>query len=459
LRHRLWLSLVVLTFLLLGSAASTAAAGSDWTAYQHDAAGSGFNGGETALNAGNAHTLHASWVAHGAGGGMSAQALSVGNVVYWGSWDGMFHATRLSAPGAGTNLWTRNLGQTHVAGCGPGTAALAGTPAYGSIGGTPTLYVADGGNNAAGGGNVVLSALNASTGTTEWQTNLSPVAPDNFAWSSPVLSGGSVYYSLSSLADCPVVPGRIIKVNATSGAIQGSVSIGAGVWGTPTVDQGTGMMYVPVGAPSHSGGFSDALVEVNTSSMTVVAHWTVPPSQTLSDGDFGSVPTLFTGGGRQLVGLGNKNGIFYAWDRTNIAAGPVWQRQVAIGGNGPQGGQGTLSPAVFDGSTLYVAGGHTTIGRACGGGVRALDPATGTSKWEFCASGHILGPLAGSPGLIAVGAGSSVVVLNSATGALLFRYGQPSRRVFWAGPSIGNGHIFAGNMDSSLTALGLPGTR
>jgi hypothetical protein len=272
--------------------------------------------------------------------------------------------------------------------------------------------------------------------------------------------GGSVYVSTSSLADAPVIAARVYKLNATTGAVQASVSVGGGVFGTPTVDSATGDMYVPVGGPS--GGGTDlafSLVELRASDLAVVAHWTVPKSQLLSDGDFGSVPTLFTatigGATRRLVGLGNKNGIFYAWDRTNIAAGPVWERQVATGGDDPQGGNGTLSPAVWDGSTLFVAGGSTKIGgKSCAGGVRALNPATGASMWEFCATtGHVLGALAAAPGVIAVPAGPSVLVLNASTGKQLAAYKNPSGAQYWGAPSIGGGHLFAPGMDGTLTAL------
>ena len=36
-----------------------------------------------------------------------------------------------------------------------------------------------------------------------------------------------------------------------------------------------------------------------------------------------------------MIGACNKNGIYYAWRRQNLAAGPVWQRQVGnTGGTG-----------------------------------------------------------------------------------------------------------------------------
>jgi polyvinyl alcohol dehydrogenase (cytochrome) len=429
---------------------------SDWTQYTFDASGSGDNTGETAITPGNVASLHAGWVVKG-GRSVSAQPLVVAGVVYWGSWDGYLHATSLATH---ATLWRRALGFTTCAKCNPRVAGMASTPAYGAIGSTPVLWVADGGNDTVGGGHVAVFAVNATNGAIIWRRNVVAVGSDTFFWSSVRVFGGSVYVATSSQADAPVIPAHVYKLNAATGAIQANVSTGGGVFGTLSIDSATGMIYVPVGSPTGGGtnDFATSLLQVRASDLSVVAHWTVPKSQQLSDGDFGSVPTLFDatigGGTRHMVGLGNKNGLFYAWDRSNIAAGPVWEKQVAIGSNDPQGGGGTLSPAVWDGATLYVAGGNTVIGATrCPGGVRALDPATGAYKWEFCVTtGHVLGALAAAPGLVVVPAGPSILVL-SAAGRQLAAYRNPSGALYWGAPSIGNGHIFAPGMDGSLAAL------
>lgn len=439
-----------------GQAASAQAGGADWAQYTYNDAGSGLNAGDMTINAGNAATLHATWVAH-SGRAASAQPLVVGGVAYWGSWDGNLHATSLAS---GATLWTRAIGTTTCGKCSPKVAGAAATPAYGEIGSTPVLWAFGGGNDTVGGGQVAAFAINASTGAIIWRTNIVAVGGDTFAWSSVRVLGGSVYVSTSSLADQPVIAARVYKLDATTGAMQTSVSVGGGIFGTPTIDTATGDMYVPGGGPSGGGtNLAFSLIELRTSDLAVLAHWTVPASQRLADGDFGSVPTLFTatigGKARQLVGLGNKNGIFYAWDRTNIAAGPVWEDQVAVSGDNPQGGNGTLSPAVWDGSTLYVAGGSTKIGgKSCAGGVRALNPATGASKWQFCATtGHVLGAIAAAPGVIAVPAGPDVLVLNATSGKQLFAYKNPSGAQYWGAPSIGDGHLLAPGMDGTVTAL------
>ena len=100
----------------------------------------------------------------------------------------------------------------------------------------------------------------------------------------------------------------------------------------------------------------------------------MPQSQLYSDPDFGTTPTLFTaiinGVSRPLVGALNKNGLFYAWDRTNVAAGPVWETRIA----NPAGGPLSIVSATWDGSRLYVGGGNTIInGVGCYENISALE--------------------------------------------------------------------------------------
>lgn len=82
-------------------------------------------------------------------------------------------------------------------------------------------------------------------------------------------------------------------------------------------------------------------------------------------------------------------------------------------------------------------------------------PATGAYKWQFCVTtGHVLGAFAAANGLVAVPAGASIVVVST-SGKQLASYHNPSAALYWGGPSIGDGHVLAGGMDGSLTALAL----
>jgi polyvinyl alcohol dehydrogenase (cytochrome) len=239
---------------------------------------------------------------------------------------------------------------------------------------------------------------------------------------------------------------------------------GGGVWGAPTIDAANGTIYFATGnagACSSSETFPVSLIEVKAADLSLVQYWHVPSSEQTVDGDFGSSATLFTatitGVVTQMVGISNKNGIYYAFNRNNISTGPVWRARVAKAGSCPQCGDGSISPAAWDGTTLYVAGGNTTIrGINCKGGLRAVNPATGAFIWEHCMyAGPILGAVSAVPGVIVVGEGNFVIVVDAVTSTTLFRYQDPNANsVFWGAASISNGVLYIGNQDG-LYAFGL----
>src|SRR5439155_1518440 len=78
---------------------------------------------------------------------------------------------------------------------------------------------------------------------------------------------------------------------------------------------------------------------------------------------------------RALVGVANKNGIYYVFSRASLDRGPVARLRIATGGNPPTSGNGTISPSAVDGARLYVGGGHIAIGgQVVAGTVSAYDP-------------------------------------------------------------------------------------
>jgi len=202
---------------------------------------------------------------------------------------------------------------------------------------------------------------------------------------------------------------------------------------------------------------------LNASNLAFVSSWQVPPSQQTSDGDFVDTPTLFSatinGTAHTLVGVANKNGIYYALDEANLGAGPVWQDRVAVGGDSPQTGKGSISPSAWDGTTLYVAGGGTTIGSvSCSGGLRAVNPVNGSYIWQDCLTdGPVLGPVSASPGIVAVAEGNALELINSSSGQVLFKAADTSSSLYYGGPSIANGVVYIGTQSGNLHAYGLPG--
>jgi len=139
--------------------------------------------------------------------------------------------------------------------------------------------------------------------------------------------------------------------------------VGGGIWSSPTIDPSDGSVWVTTGSPgkcSAAGFLSPSIVKLAASNLNVLGYWTVPTSsQAAGDPDFGATPTLFAttinGQSRLLVGAANKDAIFYAWDRSNPAAGPVWQSTIATAFPAPA--VSSIVSAAWDGATLYVGGG------------------------------------------------------------------------------------------------------
>lgn len=441
---------------------SVHATSGDWPTYLADTNHSGFNGAETIINPTSALHLKHHW-SYTAGGFISTQPIEANGHIYWGSWDGYEHATNLN----GTQAWQQNLGTTFTKKCNSSTGvASTATIASVTIGGISTSVV------FVGGGDAHFYALNASTGAIIWHTLLGS-SPSHFIWSSPAIYNGSVYIGLSSYGDCPLVQGQLFQLNASTGAIQNTFNVvpagckGGGVWGSPTIDTGDNSVYFATGnggSCSKKEPYGSAVVKLNASNLSFIASWQVPPSEQTTDGDFGSTPTLFSAtiGGvmHNLVGVANKNGIYYAFDRTALNNAPVWRAKIASNlgsGCGPTCGQGSISPSAWDGTSLYVAGGDTTInGNSCLGSLRALDPSTGNFKWQDCFNnGPVLGAVSMVPGVAVIGEGNSFIAVASSDGHALFTYTDThSDSAFEGAASISNGVLYIGNMDDNLYAFG-----
>lgn len=320
-----------------------------------------------------------------------------------------------------------------------------------------------------GGGDGKLYALDALTGAIRWSTRLGP-SPATFIWSSPTVYNGSAYIGVASLGDCPLVQGQLVQLNAWTGTVQHTFDvvpntcIGGGVWDAPTLDTATGIIYFATGnAGSCATNESQAisLIAVRASDLSLISSWQIPPSQQIVDGDFGSTSTLFTatigGVSRSLLGIVGKNGLYYAFDRTNIGAGPVWTVRIATAGDCPECGQGSIVPAAWDGHTLYAAGGNTIInGQTCQGSVQALNPTTGVPLWQRCLTvGFVLGAVTAVPGVLFVGAGDVFYALSASSGATLYAFTNPHGQTYFGAASISGGRVYIGNADGTLASFGV----
>jgi outer membrane protein assembly factor BamB len=432
-------------------AANTTTPG-DWPMYMYNTGHTSYNNSESIINLSSASHLKQHWV-FPLGTAIFSQPVEASGLVYWGSFDGYEHATNMS----GHQVWAQKLGGAITA-CGSSPLGIVSSASV--VNGV--VYV--------GGSDHNLYALNASTGQILWHTLLGAPNSNTFLWDSPMVVNGTIYLGTATAgeaAGCQIVQGQLFEMSASNGAIEHTFDVvpngcvGGPIWGSPTYDAWDGSIYITTG---NQGGckepYAVALVKLRSSDLTYESSWQVPLVQrVVHDADFGTTPVLFTatinGAVRQLVGVAHKDGSYYAFDRTALSNGPVWTAHIAIAGNSPDGGQGSISPAVWwGGGMLYVAGGKTTInGQACGGSLRALNTSNGSFIWQHCLPGTVLGAVTDTGSrVLAVVDGSALTLVNALTGATLY---NNTANKYYGSPSISNGVLYVGSVASGLYAFGL----
>ncbi len=449
--------------VLVAQAATTASpdVSVNWPMYLNLLGRSGYNSAEKKINSSSAQNLHEHWH-FTTGGPISAEPVVYNGQIFFGSWDGNEYATDLN----GNKLWSQYLGQTSVKGCEDGTTGVSSTAAIANVSINGVSKEVD----FVGGGNAVFYALNAKNGKILWSTRLGPT-PAAFIWDSPAYYKGNIYIGVASFGDCPLVQGQLVELNASTGAMEHvfnmtpGTCVGVGIWGSPTIDNSTGNLYVATGNAgncSQTETYAESIVEFSTPNLSVLASWAVPSSQQHFDTDFGSTPTLFkatiNGNVTNMVGAINKNGIYYAWNRDNINAGPVWENVIGKSGDCPLCGTSQIAPAAYDGTNLYVATEDTTInGNSCAGSISKLDPATGNALWQDCLQdGHVLAAVTVIPGVVFVAAGPDLLAVSATDGSILKTLTDTNSGSLYFGPaSIVNGVVYIGNVDDVLHAYGL----
>ena len=450
------LFIVLATLLVVSTAGALAApvlaaTNQDWSTYLHDVQHTSASG-ETTLSAANAPTLKKRW-AYPTGGPIADSPTLVGGVAYVGSWDGYEYALDAKA---GTLLWKTYLGVTDVAVC---------VPAHLGITSTATVQ---GGVVYVGGGDANWYALDAATGNVLWKVFIGDNSPAgaHYNWASPVIYNGFAYVGVASDCDHPLVQGQLLKVDLGSHIVVATAKfvpdgqVGGGIWTSPAVDPATNTVFVTTGTLNlFSQTMSEAVVSLDGGSLAIKGVWQLPRAQAGSDSDWGNSPTLITdSANRQLVVATNKNGTVYAFDRNNLGTGPVWQTQIALGGDCPTCGDGSVASSAFARGVLYVAGGNTTInGVGYRGAVRALDPANGNVIWAHGADQPIVPAISWVNGVVIDASGPVLEVLDAATGRRLFTYPTPGGGIY-STPSVWNGKVYYGALDGQVYALSLPTT-
>ena len=440
-----------LSFFARPSASSAVTNAGNWSTYMHDTSRSANNSDESLLSVVDAPALAISW-SFPTGDFVAASPTVVDGVVYVGSWDGFMYAIDAQT---GVQKWKKFLGQTTPNCAGPTGITSSATVQNGVV------YV--------GGGDANWYALDATNGTILWHVftgDNNGVTGGHYNWSSPLVYGGFAYIGVASFCDSPLVQGQLLQVSLATHLVVHTFNVvpngavGGGVWGSPSVDPATNRVFVTTGnedpactLPCPSQPYARTIVALDATDLTVKDYWQVPVATPGLDYDWSTTPVLFTNSSAQpMITATNKDGLVYAFNRNNLAAGPVWSKLIARPGPDPESGDASASSAAFDGTRLYVAGNVTTIGGiSYNGSVRALNTDTGAVVWEHPTGGSVLPALSYANGLVIDGAGDTVEALNAATGAVVFSHttGGP----IFSPAAISRGTIFVGSGDQALYAF------
>ncbi|WP_437323419.1 outer membrane protein assembly factor BamB family protein [Sorangium sp. So ce381] len=491
---------LVLLTVVLGSTAMGTGAGR-WTVYGYDLANTHYARDEHDIGPSNVASLAVKWAFTTTGIVPATPAVDHGAVYFP---DGGGKLYKLDAR-TGHPIWTRTIASlTGTAG-----AVSRTTPALHGH----TLFL----STLAG---AHMIAVDTRTGALLWKRQLD-THPAAILTQSPVVHGGRVYVGVSSREElfaadnaypCCSFRGSVVALDAGTGAVLWkrytvpAGYTGGAVWGgAPALDLKRRTLYVTTGnnytvPPSVSAcveaagddtvaaeaclapdDYIDAVLALDlrtgalkwarrlqgfdawTGACYFGGNWCPDPAG--PDYDFGTGATLFTAGEgaerRDLVGAGQKSGIFWALDRDDGSV--VWSTLVGPGGELG----GIMWGVAVDESRIYVPIGNNgqveytlqPSGEVINwGSWSALDAATGDILWQTpdpTPGAQTRGPLTVANGVVYGGSMSGDFhALDAETGDVLWSH--PADGSVNAGPAVTRGMVFWGSGYESF-GIGTPG--
>jgi polyvinyl alcohol dehydrogenase (cytochrome) len=322
-------------------------------------------------------------------------------------------------------------------------------------------------------------ALDVRTGTVRWQTYMAPPGYTGAAvWgSAPAIdqSRNALYVATGNNYAVPVNATRCIRTAKSSRLRAACIEDANYFDAIVSLDLNTGAVKWAFKAlPEDAWNLSCGIYFIPGMELEMPGC----PDGEGPDYDFAQGPSLFKvkgkrGRSRDIVGAGQKSGVYWALDAANGKV--VWQTQAGPGGltGGLQWGSAT------DGKRVYVANSNSefrewTLRDGTSGGYRggwsALDAANGKILWQTPnpAFERAMGPVSGANGVIygcSMDEQGHMYAMNAATGAILWDFASGANcnggativdgMVFW-GTGYDTFAASGGNAAQALYAFGLP---
>lgn len=407
----------------------------DWTVYGHDPSNTRLNPDEAEVTRDRVAQLTEGWSKDGLVGVSGTPTVSEG-VAYFGDWTGRVWALEAAT---GDEVWSSQVGGFVV-----GAPAIVGDAIYVSSGKT-------------------LFRLDRATGQMEWdvETNEHPLAQ---IAASPVVVGDLVIQGVASAEvvmprDEYTFRGSISAYDTETGEEawrlyttpnDETAGAGVGIWSTPAVDPERGLLYVGSGntyaEPSAPLANSLLAIDYETGEVEWSTQFTHPDVFSAGnpggkDADVGASPNLWSSEGRELVGAGDKAGVYHALDRETGEV--VWETRLTPGSffGGEIGSAAFVDEKLV---TVSNVGNPTNNAPTNKAKVIALDPASGEIAWESEElDGMIFAPVGAVPGVAFVGTDQGrLLALDTRSGEELWSHEAPART--GCGPSIVDGRVLWG---------------
>jgi polyvinyl alcohol dehydrogenase (cytochrome) len=411
--------------------ASQPVAVSDWGNFGFDDANSRHNRAETRVGPGNVSCLEILWRIDDLGG-VTGTPVVVDGVVYFGDWNGGLHAVEAET---GAVIWEEQFSRekdlggitVDVAPVFAATALVTGRRVF-----VPDL---DG----------FLYARDRDSGSAVWATEVDD-QPAAAIFSAPVLVDGMIIVAVGGNDSFDSsLRGSVVAVDADTGDVLWRLpmadedsGVRTGIWTSAAVDRALGLVFFGTGdSMGLPAPLANALVAIDYETGELVWHTMLSLDDQI-EADVGASPNLFTIDGRDVVGVGGKNGLFKVVDRQTGAE--VWSVQLTEGKEGFTFTSGVQSTAALGDGVIYVSSHTVDLDDAI---TFALDMNDGSILWERLLPDAVFGSMTLANGVVFHGtAGGTIYALDASDGNVLWSDRLPGN--FGDGISVANGRLYVG---------------